>query len=98
MGFRLSLLAEEDVIRIAEEGIPLFGLEQARKYHQELYAIFGLISLNPRMARERPELSPPLRIHRFRAHLVVYSVDAADEVLIVRVRHGHEDWVNDPSP
>ncbi|MDZ7927835.1 MAG: type II toxin-antitoxin system RelE/ParE family toxin [Agrobacterium sp.] len=96
MAFRLSLLAEEDVIRIAEEGILLFGIEQARKYHRELFAIFELISRNPRMARERDELSPPLRIHRFRAHLVVYRVDADDEVFIVRVRHGHEDWVSEP--
>ncbi|CUX18410.1 MULTISPECIES: type II toxin-antitoxin system RelE/ParE family toxin [Agrobacterium] len=96
MGFRLSLLAEEDVIRIAEEGILIFGPAQARKYHRELYAVFHLLSLNPRMARERHELSPPLRIHRFRSHLVVYSVDADDEVFIVRVRHGHEDWVNEP--
>ncbi|QKW98402.1 type II toxin-antitoxin system RelE/ParE family toxin [Agrobacterium sp. CGMCC 11546] len=96
MGFRLSLLAEEDVIRIAEEGILIFGAKQAQKYHQELFAIFELISCSPRMARERDELSPPLRIQRFKAHLVVYSVDADDEVFIVRVRHGHEDWVNEP--
>ncbi|MFK0208995.1 type II toxin-antitoxin system RelE/ParE family toxin [Agrobacterium sp. NPDC090283] len=96
MGFRLSLLAEEDVIRIAEEGILIFGAMQAQKYYRELYSTFELISRNPRMARERHELSPPLRIHRFRAHLVVYSVDGEDEVLIVRVRHGHEDWVNGP--
>jgi toxin ParE1/3/4 len=95
VGFRLSLLAEEDVIRIAEEGIAIFGLAQAQKYHRELYEIFELISLNPRMARERHELLPPLRIHRFRTHLVVYGVGADDDVLIVRVRHAHEDWVNE---
>jgi toxin ParE1/3/4 len=95
VGFRLSLLAEEDVIRIAEEGIAIFGLAQAQKYHRELYEIFELISLNSRMARERHELLPPLRIHRFRAHLVVYGVGADDDVLIVRVRHAHEDWVNE---
>lgn len=48
------------------------------------------------MACEWDELLPPLRIHRFRAHLVVYRIDADDEVFIVRVRHGHEDWVNEP--
>jgi len=48
------------------------------------------------MACEWDELLPPLRIRRFRAHLVVYRIDANDEVFIVRVRHGHEDWVNEP--
>ncbi|KIV68650.1 ParE toxin protein [Rhizobium sp. UR51a] len=37
-----------------------------------------------------------MRIHPFRAHLVVYRVEADDDVLIVRVRHGHEDWGNEP--
>ncbi|MEJ1172878.1 type II toxin-antitoxin system RelE/ParE family toxin [Agrobacterium sp. CMT1] len=98
MGFRLSLPAEEDAIRIAQEGIDLFGPQQARKYHRELFAIFDLISRNPRIARERNELSPSVRIHPFRAHLVVYRVEADDDVLIVRVRHGHEDWAMSLNP
>ncbi|EKJ93739.1 hypothetical protein C241_22111 [Bradyrhizobium lupini HPC(L)] len=27
---------------------------------------------------------------------MVYRVEADDDVLIVRVRHGHEDWGNEP--
>jgi len=92
MGFRLSIAAEEDVIGIAEQGIRLFGLVQARQYHDELFAIFDMIAANPRMARERPELSPPMRIHPFKAHLVVYRIEKDGGILIVRVRHGHEDW------
>ncbi|MDO3435969.1 type II toxin-antitoxin system RelE/ParE family toxin [Rhizobium sp. CBN3] len=92
MGFRLSEEAEEDVIGIAETGIRLFGSAQARQYHDELYAIFDLIAANPRMARERHEISPPMRVHPFKAHLVVYMVTESEDVLIVRIRHGHEDW------
>jgi toxin ParE1/3/4 len=92
MGFRLSVAAEEDIIRIAGESTILFGPVQARQYHDELFAIFDLIAANPRMARERHELSPPMRIHPFKAHLVVYRIEEDDEVFIVRVRHGHEDW------
>jgi len=66
MKFRLSLAAEED---IAEQGVRLFGAVQARQYHDELFAIFDLIAASPRMARERLELSPPMRIHPFKAHL-----------------------------
>lgn len=95
MGFRLSLAAEEDVVAIAEHGIRLFGAAQARQYHEELFAIFDLIAANPRIARERPELSPPLRIHPFKAHLIVYRIDTDGDVFVVRVRHGHEDWIQD---
>lgn len=92
MGFRLSLKAEEDIIGITEEGVRLFGTAQAKRYHDELFAIFDLIAANPRMARERLELSPPMRIHPFKAHLVIYRIENADDILVVRVRHGHEDW------
>jgi len=92
MDFRLSLAAEEDIIGIAEQGIRLFGPIQARNYHDELFAIFNLIAAYPRMARERMELSPPMRIYPFKAHLVVYRVEESGDVLIVRIRHAHEDW------
>lgn len=95
MGFRLSLAAEEDIIGIAEQGVRLFGAVQARQYHDELFAIFDLIAASPRMARERLELSPPMRIHPFKAHLVVYRIEVDGDVFIVRVRHAHEDWANE---
>ncbi|PST17318.1 type II toxin-antitoxin system RelE/ParE family toxin [Mesorhizobium plurifarium] len=46
--------------------------------------------------RERFEISPPMRIHPFRARLVVYRIEEDGDVLIVRVRHGREDWAGDP--
>ncbi|WP_100965288.1 type II toxin-antitoxin system RelE/ParE family toxin [Bosea sp. FBZP-16] len=92
MGFRLSLAAEEDIIGIAEQGIRLFGPLQAKHYHDELLAIFAMIAVYPRIARERFELSPPMRNYPFKAHLVVYRVDENGDVLIARIRHAHEDW------
>jgi len=95
MGFRLSSAAEDDIVGIAEDGIRLFGLRQARRYHDDLFALFVLIAANPRMARERIELSPPMRVHPFKAHLVVYRIEDGGNVLIVRIRHAHEDWTTD---
>lgn len=92
MGFRLSIAAEEDIIGIAEQGVRLFGPKQARQYHDELFAIFDLIAASPRIARERFELSPPMRVHPCKAHLVVYRIEEDGDILIIRVRHGHEDW------
>lgn len=92
MGFRLSLAAEEDIIGIAEQSVRSFGPIQARRYHDELFAIFDMIAAYPRIARERMELSPSMRIYPFKAHLVIYRVEANGDVLIVRVRHAHENW------
>lgn len=97
MGFRLSVEAEEDIIGIAAEGMGLFGIAQARRYHDELFVVLDLLAANPRMARERHEISPPMRIHPFKAHLIVYRIEEDGDILIVRVRHGHEDWTGDQS-
>ncbi|GGG22946.1 MULTISPECIES: type II toxin-antitoxin system RelE/ParE family toxin [Rhizobium] len=96
MPFSLSVQAEEDIISIAEEGIRLFGAVVAKRYHDELYALFELIAANPRMARERLEICPPVRIHPFKAHLVVYRVEENESIFVIRIRHGHEDWAGDP--
>ncbi|MFC3076007.1 type II toxin-antitoxin system RelE/ParE family toxin [Shinella pollutisoli] len=92
MTYRLSREADEDIVRLYVEGARLFGHAQAESYHQELKSLFELLAANPRMARERSEIVPPVRIHPYKAHLIVYVVDANDDILIVRIRHGHEDW------
>jgi toxin ParE1/3/4 len=96
MPFSLSVQAEEDIVSIAEEGIRIFGAEVAKRYHDELYALFELIAAKPRMARERHEISPPVRIHPFKAQLVVYRIEENESIFVIRIRHGHEDWAGDP--
>ena len=95
MGYRLTRAAAQDIGAIAETGIELFGIDQARAYHAALFGVFDLISDNPRMAHERTELTPPLRVHPFRSHIILYKIEDGD-VLIVRVRHAHEDWYSAP--
>ncbi|MBY2991977.1 type II toxin-antitoxin system RelE/ParE family toxin [Rhizobium leguminosarum] len=65
MRFSLSVEAEEDIIAIAEQSVRIFGSAQARRYHDELFAVLDLIAANPQMAREREEIWPHVRIHPF---------------------------------
>ncbi len=74
----------------------MFGEARAERYFRELKAAFDLIAQNPRLARERMEIAPPVRIHPHRSHLVVYFIDERG-VLILRVRHAREDWDSDPT-
>ena len=97
MNYRLTRAAENDIIRIYVDGARLFGEAQAERYHQELESVFELLAANPRMARERHEIAPPVRVHPFKAHLVVYVIEDSGGILIVRVRHGHEDWADTPA-
>ncbi|MGO4622865.1 type II toxin-antitoxin system RelE/ParE family toxin [Ensifer sp. 2YAB10] len=95
MQFSLSVEAEEDIVSIAEQGVRTFGSSVAEQYHEELFVLLELIAANPRMARERHEISPSVRIHPFKAHLVVYRINDDGSIFVIRVRHGHEDWIGD---
>ncbi|RCS21446.1 type II toxin-antitoxin system RelE/ParE family toxin [Phyllobacterium salinisoli] len=94
MSFSLSVEAEEDIIAIAEQGVRMFGAGQAKRYHNELFALLDLVAANPRIARERDEINPPVRIHPFKAHLIVYRIENDETIFVIRIRHGHEDWAS----
>ncbi len=96
MAFRLTSKAVDDISHIFLEGVRLFGMSQAEKYHLGMEKVFQLLALNPELARERDEITPPVRIHPYGVHLIVYVVEQGGDVLIVRVRHGHEDWQEQP--
>lgn len=96
MGYRLSGAADADLVRAYAEGVQRFGGAQADAYHDRLFHSFDLIAANPKIARERMEYVPPVRIHPVGAHVIVY-VETEEGILIVRVRHGREDWHSDPT-
>jgi len=96
MSYKLTGKAEDDVVSIYLEGLKTFGEAQAERYHLELEGVFEAIGHSPYLARERRELSPPMRVHPHGSHIIIYLVDAAKNVLIVRVRHAREDWVAEP--
>ena len=92
MGYRLTRKAAEDIGDIYLHGIQQFGPRQADAYHTLLEKTFRFLAENPRAAHERPELSPEIRVHPVQSHLVIYRVENDGDVLIIRIRHGHEDW------
>ncbi|WP_207539635.1 type II toxin-antitoxin system RelE/ParE family toxin [Sabulicella rubraurantiaca] len=91
MAYRTTLQADDDIIAVYVRGYQEFGLTQAERYHAGLIAAFELIAANPRMARERRELDPSVRLHPYQSHLIVYLIDR-EGVLIVRVLQGRRDW------
>jgi len=96
MGFKLSRAAEHDLIAIYVESATRFGLAQADAYHDGLDGVFRFLGDHPQAARERPEISPPVRCHPHASHMIVYTIDGDGEAFILRVRHVHEDWDDDP--
>jgi len=95
MAYILSKKAEEDIIAIYREGVLLFGPARAEKYHGQLAQVFDFLAAHPEAARERHEITPPVRVHPHGSHMIVYLVEERD-IFILRVRHGREDWIKTP--
>ena len=91
MSYKTTRQADQDIIDIYVHGVQEFGTDQAERYHRGLTSTFELLVTNPRLARERREFHPPVRIHPYEAHLIVYLV-RDDGILIVRVLHGRQEW------
>ncbi len=72
----------------------MFGVAHADEYRAGLTAAIIFLVNTPRAARLRSETKLPVRAWRYKAHLIVYIVER-DGILILRVRHGREDWVGE---
>jgi len=89
--YRLTQAADNDVVSILEYTIETFGVEQAVTYRDGLIRTFEFIAEFPKVARERLEIDPPVRAHPYKSHIVIYIIEG-DDVLVLGVRHGREDW------
>jgi toxin ParE1/3/4 len=90
----LRPLARTDIAHIHDQGTALFGRLAADAYLLDLFDALDLLGRTPLMARERTELSLPVRIYSFRSHVIVYLA-RGDVAEVLRVRHGREDWLRE---
>ena len=93
---RLRPAALADLEAIWDFTAARWSPDQADAYIKGISAAFERIGENPRLVPERTEFTPPVRIYRCEAHIIVYTEDD-DHVSVVRIRHGHEDWASDPA-
>lgn len=91
MTFRTTAQADEDIAEAYAAGALRYGEAQAERYQDGLFDKFRILAANPRLAHERREFAPPMRLHPYKAHMIVYVEDASG-ILIVRILHGRQDW------
>lgn len=96
MTYRISSAARTDLVEIFVSGVEEFGVPLAEKYQTKIYKTIDLIGDNPKIARMRSETVPLVRIHPVGVHIIVYLVDDNSLVRILRVRHGRENWAENP--
>ena len=94
MGVRADWLlrpkAETDLAAIWQHGANRWGVGQADRYTDGMFALFDLLGQFPEMARERAEFSPPVRIHPTGVHLVIYRTESHG-VEIIRILHASQN-------
>lgn len=95
MAYRFSRQADQDVIEIYLESAERFGRAHADRYIADLYDTLAFLADNPKAARERTELRRPVRVHPYQTYVIVYRIDGP-HILILRLRHGREDWQSSP--
>ena len=89
-GWVIRPAAEADLSAIWRHGAAVWGVEQAERYADGLFAVFDLLAEIPEIARERKEFTPPVRIHSSGSHLVIYRREGQG-VEIIRLLHAHQN-------
>lgn len=84
-------LARSDLESIWTYTATNWSPDQADRYIAGLAQVFETLASNPEIARERTEFDPPVRVYKYRSHLVFYRVDER-AVVVLRVLHGRQDW------
>ena len=93
--YRLTPAARADLEAIWRYTAERWSVAQAEAYLTGLKAMLDGLIVNPRIARERTELTPPVRIHPYGSHIIIYTI-ATDHLAVIRVRHAREDWLGNP--
>ena len=88
---KLTPAAQRDLNGIWDYTAEVWSASQAEKYLAGIEARFTAVCVSPYVARERFEFDPPIRIHRYRSHLIIYLV-RQDIVSVVRVLHARQNW------
>jgi toxin ParE1/3/4 len=82
--------ADADLSDIWQRSATQWGVAQAERYIDGLFAVFDLLTEYPELARERSDFVPPVRVHPAGSHLVIYRVEERT-VDIIRVLHARQN-------
>lgn len=88
--FTVSKAASADIRNIAKYTQQRWGRDQRRQYLDGLNKKFEMLAAMPEMAAERRDFQPPVRIHHYEKHLIIYVITDSG-ILIVRMLHQRQD-------
>lgn len=83
--------AEADIVDIWAYTEQAWGQQLAADYLTALEKMLQSVAEFPEMARLRSEFDPPVRIHPFRKHLIIYQTDGT-MLDVIRILHSKSNW------
>ncbi|THV23107.1 type II toxin-antitoxin system RelE/ParE family toxin [Peteryoungia ipomoeae] len=89
--FTLAPRAIRDLEEIWAYGADTWSVAQADTYLDGLNQVFEVIAGSPLLFRLQSEFDPPVRVHVYQSHLVIFVCDD-QHVTIVRVLGGRQNW------
>lgn len=93
LAFILSDAARADLRGIWAHSAEQWGRPQARTYLMGLDGVFSMLTEYPEIGLVRREVRPPVRLHPYRSHRVIYRTN--DLVLdVLRVVHFRSNWID----
>ena len=90
-GIVFSARADIDRDHIWDYTVERWSVAQAEDYLMGLGSVLTLLADHPQIASERHDIDPPVRLHRYKSHMVIFT--AADTPLkVIRVVHSRSNW------
>ena len=89
--YRLSPAAQADLNSVWDYTADMWSPDQADSYLRDLNENLLILCDHPKMARERTEIHPPVRLHPCRSHLILYRIEE-DHLFIIRIVHNRQHW------
>ena len=82
--------ARDDLAAIWEYGTSRWGRAQAEAYLAGLGDVLDLLAMHPEIAREHADLTPAVRMHPYRANLIIFRAD--DLLDVIRIPAMRMNW------
>ena len=70
----------------------MWSADQADRYIRALADDMAVLAQHPTIARECPEITPPVPLFRSGSHLIIYRI-GSDWLHILRIVHARQNWV-----